>query len=109
MKKNNLPYVSYEEEQIREFREDPERAMEYLNACVEVAFEENEPELVLNALAVIAKAYGITKLAKKTHIQRESIHRMFSKGGNPEWKSIFKMFRALKIRMKLEFLNPLVV
>ena len=100
--KKNLPYVSHEDEQIREFKKNPEKAMEYLNACIQVAFEEDDPELVLTALALVAKAYGMTKVAKDADLQRESLHRMLSKRGNPEWSSIFRVFKALHVRPKLE-------
>jgi len=99
------PYVSHEDSQVEEFRKHPDRAMEYLNACVQVAFEENDPELVLSALSVIAKVYGMTKLAKKARLQRESLHRMLSKRGNPEWNSLFRVFRALRIQPRLEFVS----
>lgn len=102
MKKHH-PYVSHEEEQIKQFQKNPKRAMEYLNACIQVAFEENDPELVLSASAVVAKAYGMTRLAKEAKLQRESLHRMLSKRGNPEWSSIFRVFKALRIRPKLEY------
>lgn len=105
--KRKSPYVLHEQEQVREFRKNPDCAMEYLNMSVQLAFEENEPELVLNALAVVAKAYGMTRLAKKTRLQRESLHRMFSKRGNPEWKSIFRVFRALHIKPKLESMDQI--
>ncbi len=95
--------ISHEKEQVKEFKKNPKRAMEYLNACVQVAFEENDPELILSALSVVAKAYGMTKLAKKTRLQRESLHRMLSKKGNPEWSSIFSIFKVLHIRPRLEF------
>jgi probable addiction module antidote protein len=96
------PYVSHEDEQVREFRKSPKRAMEYLNSCIQVAFEENEPELVLTALATVAKAYGMTRVAKDAALQRESLHRMLSKRGNPEWNSIFRVFKALHLRPRLE-------
>src|SRR5438309_1774443 len=98
----NLPYVSHEDEQIREFKKDPNRATEYLNACIQVAFEEDEPELVLTALALVAKAYGMTHVAKEAKVQRESLHRMLSKSGNPEWNSVFRIFKALNIRPFIE-------
>ena len=104
--KKQVPYVSHEDEQIREFQMDPDRAMEYLNACIQVAFEENDPELVLTALALVAKAYGMTRLARETTLQRESLHRMLSKRGNPEWNSLFRVFRALHLRPKLEPAEP---
>lgn len=95
------PSILHEDAQIEDFRKHPDRAVAYLNACVQVAFEENDPELVLSALAVISKAYGMTKLAKKTKLQRESLHRMLSKRGNPEWNSLFRVFRALRLQPRL--------
>lgn len=101
MNKRN-PSVSHEAEQIREFRKHPKRAVEYLNACLQVAFEENDPELVLVALALVAKASGMSYIAKETDFHRVSLHRMLSKKGNPEWNSMFKVFKALHLRIKLE-------
>lgn len=97
------PFVSHEAEQVKDFKKNPKRAMEYLNACVQVAFEENDPELMLSALALMAKAYGMTRLARDTHLQRESLHRMLSEHGNPEWNSLFRVFKALRLRPRLEY------
>lgn len=102
MKKNDSPSIDHEAEQVREFREDPRRATAYLNACVQVAFEEDDPELVLTALALVAKSFGMTRVAKKAELQRESLHRMLSKRGNPEWRSLFRVFKALNLRPKIE-------
>jgi probable addiction module antidote protein len=93
--------VSHEEEEIREFRENPERARAYLSAAIEVAFEENDPEIVLTALAVVAKAAGMSRIAKKASLRRESLHRMLSKRGNPEWKSLFRVMKALHLRLSV--------
>jgi len=100
--KRKAPFVSDEEEQLKAFRKNPKRAMEYLNAAIQAAFEENDPELVLTSLAMVAKAFGITRVAKSVDFKRESLHRMLSKRGNPEWKSLFKIFKALHLRPKLE-------
>lgn len=95
------PYVSHDEEQVREFRARPKLALEYLNAAIQVAFEEDDSELVLTALATVAKAYGIDRVAKGAHLKRESLHRMLSKRGNPEWKSLFRVMKALHLRPNL--------
>ncbi|MFI5363041.1 MAG: addiction module antidote protein [Elusimicrobiota bacterium] len=101
--KKNAPWVSHDAEMIREFRKNPKLATAYLNASIEIAFEENDPEMVLTALASVAKAYGMTRVAKKAKLPRESLHRMLSRRGNPEWNSIFRVFRALHVRPKLEY------
>ena len=100
--RGKAPCVSHEKEQLREFRADPRLATEYLNSAIQVAFEENDPELVLTALATVARAYGMTHVAKSARLKRESLHRMLSKRGNPEWNSIFRVFKALHLRPKLE-------
>jgi|CXWL01.1.fsa_nt_gi probable addiction module antidote protein len=91
-------YVSHDEAQIEEFRKRPQLAIEYLNSAFEVAFQENDPELVLTAMAAVTKAYGINRVAKGARLKRESLHRMLSIRGNPEWSSLFRVFRALHIR-----------
>ena len=100
--KKKPPSVSHEREQIREFRKSPGLATEYLNSAIQVAFEENDPELLLTALATVARAYGMTRVAKDADLRRESLHRMLSKRGNPEWNSLFRVFKALHLRPRLE-------
>lgn len=95
------PYVSHDEEQIREFRARPKLALAYLNAAIQVAFEEDDSELVLTALSTVAKAYGINRVAKGANLKRESLHRMLSKRGNPEWKSLFRVMKALHLHPNL--------
>ncbi|MFA6092282.1 MAG: addiction module antidote protein [Elusimicrobiota bacterium] len=104
--KTHAPHVSHEDEQVKEFRRHPNRAIVYLNSCMQVAFKENDPELVLTALATVAKAYGMTHVAKQASLKRESLHRMLSKRGNPEWNSLFRVFKALHLRPKLERSSP---
>lgn len=94
--------VSHEEMELRWLRKDPKLITEYLNAHIQVAFEENDPELVLTALATVAKARGIAHVAKSVAVKRESLHRMLSKRGNPQWDSLFRIFKALHLRLKLE-------
>jgi len=96
------PTISHEDAQIKRFRKEPDRAISYFNACLEVAFKENDPELVLTALSTVARAFGLSRLSRETKLRRESLHRMFRKRGNPEWHSIFQVFRALHLKPKLE-------
>lgn len=97
--------TSYEAWEIEKFRSDPGFALEYLNAAFEVAFKENDPQLILTSLAVLAKAFGIKKVAAGTGVRRESLHRMLSKRGNPEWTSMFRVLRALNLRPRFESLG----
>jgi probable addiction module antidote protein len=90
------PTVSHEAETIKELK-DPKEATRYLNASVHVAFEENDPELILLALYNVAQANGIRRTADAARMHRVSLNRMLTKGGNPEWKSLFKVLAAMHL------------
>lgn len=100
------PQVPFDDHLVRMYRQDPEKTLGHLNAAVAVAFEENDPELILTTLAIFAKAFGMTRLAKEAGVQRESLHRMLSRRGNPEWYSLFRVLRALRLRLKVEAASP---
>jgi probable addiction module antidote protein len=64
------------------------------------AFEEGDPKGIAHALGVIARARGMTQLARDTGVSRESLYRALSEGGNPEFATIIKVMSALGLRMK---------
>ncbi|MDF0643999.1 MAG: putative addiction module antidote protein [Nitrospira sp.] len=79
-------------ENLRNARE----AEEYLNA----ALEEDDPELFLLALRNVAEAQGgVAQLAEKTKLNRESLYKMLSERGNPEFRSLEALLHALGFRL----------
>lgn len=70
----------------------------YFEACL----EENDPSLIAHALGVIARARGMTQLAKETGLSRESLYKSLSAEGNPEFSTILKVTKALGIRLHAE-------
>src|SRR4051812_28692059 len=95
------PEASYDRQHIKDLK-DPTEALHYLNAAVYVAFKEDEPELILLALYHVARAQGVYKTAKSAKMHRVSLHRMLNKGGNPEWRSLFRVLSALHFMPKFE-------
>ena len=87
-------YRTHEEYLIESLR-DPKEAALYLNACV----EENDPELILDALAIIAKAHGVGKVAKKASLSRMGLYKVLSKKGNPQLKTFLGLLDASGLRM----------
>ena len=67
----------------------------YLEACL----EENDPALIAHALGVIARAKGMTQLARDTGLTREGLYRALSREGNPEFATVLKVFNALGLRL----------
>lgn len=80
-------------------------AVEYLKteedmvAYLEAALEENDPTLVSAALGDIAKAKGMTDIAKKTGLGRESLYKALSQEGNPEFSTVMKVINALGLKL----------
>lgn len=69
----------------------------YLDAC----FEEDEGDgaLVRDALGVIARARGMTQLARDTGLAREGLYKALSREGNPEFTTIMKVINALGLKL----------
>ena len=75
---------------------------EEMAAYLEAALEEGEPALVVQALGTIAKARGMSQIARDTGLGRESLYKALSLGGNPEFAAVIKVIRALGIRLHAE-------
>jgi probable addiction module antidote protein len=87
--------TAYQTDLIESLR-DAQEAEEYLNA----ALEENDPELFLRALRNVAEAQGgVASVAEKTKLNRESLYRMLSERGNPEFRSLEALLHALGFRL----------
>jgi len=92
--------VSHDEATIRELRDNPEFAAEYLRAALE---EEGEPGVLLIALRRIAEARGgLAKVAKAAGIERESLYRVLSRRGNPRLSTLVAVTKAVGLKLTVE-------
>lgn len=74
-----------------EFLENDEDIVAYLN----VALENGDPQLILAALGDIARAKGMTQLARETGITRDGLYKALSPTGNPSFATVQKVMSAL--------------
>jgi probable addiction module antidote protein len=92
--------VSHDQATVRELRENPEFAAEYLRAALE---DDDEPSVLLIALRRIAEARGgIAKVAKAAGIERESLYRALSARGNPRLSTLVAVTKAVGLRLTVE-------
>lgn len=66
----------------------------YFEACV----EEGDTALIAAALGDIARARGMTQVARDTGLGRESLYKALSGEGNPEFDTIWKVAKALGLK-----------
>src|SRR5690242_5992586 len=71
-------------------------AATYLQVALEEYQKDGDLEAFLLALRHVAEAQGgIGKLAKKTHLNRESLYKVLSKKGNPKLQPIGLLLKGL--------------
>lgn len=83
---------------VAEFLEDEVTIAEYLN----IALEDPNPEMLLLAVRNIARARGMTQLARDTGLGRESLYKALSEGAKPRYDTILKVVRALGVKLHAE-------
>ena len=77
--------------------ENEEDAIAFLNAVLEL----NDPDLVPDALGVIARSRGMAAIAKGTGLGRESLYKSLSKSGNPQFSTIAKVLDSMGLILQV--------
>lgn len=72
---------------------------EQMAAYLEAALDDGDPKLVTVALGNIARAKGMSEIARKAGLGRESLYKALSEGGNPEMATFLKVVRALGLSL----------
>jgi probable addiction module antidote protein len=68
-------------------------------AYLEAAFEDADPALIAHALGVVARSKGMTDIARKTGLRRQSLYKALSPEGRPEFATVLSVVRALGLKM----------
>ena len=75
---------------------------EDMAAYLEAAIEDGDPAVISAAVGDIARAKGMSQIARETGLGRESLYKALSPGGNPEFATILKVVRALGLKLHVE-------
>ena len=67
----------------------------YLSA----ALEDENPEVFLAAIADVAKARGMTDIARATGLGRESLYKAFAPGAKPRYETVQKVLASLGVKL----------
>ncbi|MDY7536409.1 putative addiction module antidote protein [Pseudomonas sp. Bout1] len=63
------------------------------------AFESGDAGHIAKALGIVARAKGMTEIAKESGLSREMLYRSFSEKGNPTLKTMLAVMRAVGVDM----------
>lgn len=78
-----------------DYLDDEETIAEYLTA----ALEDPDPDVLLAAVRDIARAKGMTQLAKDAGLGRESLYKALTPGAKPRYDTILKLLHALGVKL----------
>lgn len=72
------------------------------------ALETGDATYIAKAMGVVARAKGMTELARATGLSREQLYRSFSEQGNPTLKTMLSVMRALGVELTVRPHEPAV-
>ncbi len=78
-----------------DFLTTPERIAEYLDAV----FEDGDPATIAAALGDVARAKGMSQVAKETGLAREALYRGLSDKGNPQLATVRDVLKSFGLRL----------
>jgi probable addiction module antidote protein len=85
---------------VAEHLRTPEEMAAYLEACLEEA--NNDAAFIAKALGDIARARGMSQVARDAGLSRESLYKALSGERNPGFDTILKVIGALGIKLHAE-------
>jgi probable addiction module antidote protein len=72
---------------------------EAIGAFIEEALATDDPAFITQALGTVARARGMSQIAKETGLSRESLYKALSADGNPEFSTVIRVMQALGLRL----------
>ncbi|MGI4851513.1 MAG: addiction module antidote protein [Janthinobacterium lividum] len=85
---------------------DPTFAKEYLSIALEEYEKDRDSEAFLLALRDVAEAKGgLSKLAERSHLNRQNLYKALSKRGNPKLDTVETILHGLGFRLSIEALS----
>ena len=69
----------------------------YLDAALDEAGD--DPAFIAEALGTVARARGMSELARSTGLAREALYRALSPTGNPSFGTVLKVIKALGVKL----------
>jgi probable addiction module antidote protein len=87
---------------VQDHLKSPEARAAYLEA----AFEDGDPTLITHALGDVARAIGMSAVAKEAGITREGLYKALSDSGDPRLSTLLGVTKALGLQLSIRPAEP---
>jgi len=78
-----------------EYLDSPQAIADYLSE----AFETGDDEFISVAIGTVARAKGMSAVAKDTGLSRENLYRTLNSGGKPEFGTVMKVLNSFDVQL----------
>lgn len=75
-------------------------------AYLDAAMEEGDLPFLYKALGDVARSHGMTEIARKTGMSRESLYKALSEKGNPSLTTVATVLEAMGLRLSISAREP---
>ena len=72
---------------------------EAITAYIEAAFEDGDTALISHALGVVARARGMSQIARDAGMSRDAVYKALSRDGNPTLSTLSKVMGAMGLQL----------
>ena len=85
---------------VQDYLRTPEDCAAYIEAALEEAGD--DPAFLAKVLGDVVRARGMSRTARDAGLSREGLYKSLSPEGNPSFATVFKVMRALGLRLHVE-------
>jgi probable addiction module antidote protein len=78
-----------------EYLDTPEAQYEFLRE----SFDSGDSAEIQQAIGIVARARGMSQIAKDSGVGRESLYKALSGDGNPEFNTVVRVLHALGLKL----------
>jgi probable addiction module antidote protein len=72
---------------------------EIISAYLAESMRDQDPQILMKALAEVAKAKGVNKVAKEAGVNRESLYKSLKGGANTRFETVKKLLMAVGVEL----------
>ena len=72
---------------------------EAIAAYIEAAFEDGDPSVITHALGAVARAKGMSQLARDVGVTREALYKALTPNGDPRLSTFLGVLKALGMKV----------
>lgn len=100
-KKNKISFVTLEELDRKLFVNKPENVLAFLNVALAEYRRDGNRRAFLDALALVAKWVGVSKIAQKSGMTRQGVYKAIKPGSRPSFLTVLDLLQSAGFTFKV--------